>query len=217
MSRITRFNANNTVDELFGPALKFVPGVGIGNIVSSGASVYTWSHTVLNTLHRVLIVIVGSFSSATPSVTYGGVAMTAINTSINSGYNLRASVFYMLNPPVGTANVVVSGVSTSASSVSMDLYGVSQTSPIGTSQISNGNSASVSLTCTVLTGGLVIDCLSKNSVAQPSYSSGQAQLGFTVHNSSYSESSSQSRGGTVTQTWSGNAQNAYCAVPINAG
>ena len=218
MARVTRFNpSSNTIDELIGPGLKFSPGVGVGSIVSSGAATYTWSHTVLNTLHRILIVVVGCYSNATPSVTYGGVAMTAIGTAVNSGNNLRASAFYLLNPAVGTANVVVSGVSTSGACVSVDLYGVNQSSPIGTPQTSNGSGTSVSLTCTAGSGGLVIDCLSKNNANQPSYSAGQTQLGFTAFNTSYSESSSQSRNGTVTQTWSGSAQNAYMAFPINAG
>ena len=81
---------------------------------SSAVSSLTWSHTVANQSDRILIVVVGAEQQSgggaiEPStVTYGGQTLTKVvtNAAGTSIYG-NASLWYVLAPTVGTANVVV--------------------------------------------------------------------------------------------------------------
>jgi hypothetical protein len=90
-----------------GPTTPTVDAVSGGGSAGSVASL-TVSHTVGTGPGRVLVVGVAQASGAnqTVTVTYDGVAMTSILTKHWDVNVLRLTVFYMVAPPVGAANIV---------------------------------------------------------------------------------------------------------------
>jgi hypothetical protein len=83
-----------------------------------------------NTNNSILIACVHWLSNSLNSVTYDGINMTQIGSSINTGTK-NLALFYYLNP----SKNVVATASASTSSWAVDLFvytGVNQSSPIGT-------------------------------------------------------------------------------------
>jgi hypothetical protein len=89
----------------------------------------TWSHTVNSGNRRILLVSVSSYSGAS-YVTYGGTRLSpAYNYSLTP-MGMNHQYWYMIDPPVGTTNVVVqhSGLTNSVSS-SMSFFNVDPYNP----------------------------------------------------------------------------------------
>jgi uncharacterized repeat protein (TIGR01451 family) len=143
---------------------------GEGNAGSDGSSCVTatnvatktWSHTVNSGNNRILIVGIALADHATSvsSITYGGTALTRITQSIVRN---EVEIWYVIAPPVGTANVVANW------SAAKDMVGwsgtftnVDQTYPIGDSQIANGNNTTPSVTVSAASGDIVVDTVSAN-------------------------------------------------------
>ena len=111
---------------------------------SGTAASLTWSHAVGSECVDSCILIVGasirnSSSQTVSSITYGGVSMTATSTVTNST-NVRAEMWYLVNPPRGTSNVVVT-LSAAARFVggAYSYYGIEPTSPFGKGATATGN------------------------------------------------------------------------------
>lgn len=86
--------------------------VGTGSVEDN--TTLTWSHTVADGDNQILLVSVHSRSwGAISGVTYGGVAMTKLTDCIlgypTNGDYPAVSVWYLVNPTEGTANVVATG------------------------------------------------------------------------------------------------------------
>ena len=107
-----------------------------------GKSGATLSFTVANNSNRILIVSVLNSNRNTTGVTYNGVAMTNLY-----GVNGSKSFWYLLNPSVGTYNIVASFSSypTGGSLNAISYYGVDS---IGAWNMSTNNYIS-SLTTTI--------------------------------------------------------------------
>jgi len=89
----------------------------------------TWSHIINSGNRRILLVSVSSYSGAS-YVTYGGTRLSlAYNYSLTP-MGMNHQYWYMIDPPVGTANVVVqySGLTNSVSS-SMSFFNVDSYNP----------------------------------------------------------------------------------------
>jgi hypothetical protein len=111
----------------------------------------SWSHTVSNRTHRLLLVGVSYVKGKEPvtRVTYGGKALKRLGVQIASKDDAAAELWYALAPEVGTAQVVVS-VNKDADVVAgaMSFTGVDQTTPFGSLRSSSGdktNSACVTV------------------------------------------------------------------------
>ncbi len=105
--------------------------VGVGNGTSSTASntvlTKTWSHTVVSGSNRVLFVCV--FATTSCTVTFDGLPMTLINSSGVLSGGTR-SIFYLIDPPVGTSTVEVTlSLTGDVHGQSVDFYNVNQTTP----------------------------------------------------------------------------------------
>lgn len=104
------------------------------SIVSGGRISATYSHIVGAGADRILIVIVNLTSNAqsVSGVTFGGVALT---NALVAGEDFRPAleVWYLLNPAVSTADVVVTltGSLGSWGTGAINYTGVNQTTPIG--------------------------------------------------------------------------------------
>jgi hypothetical protein len=142
------------------------------------ANSLTWSHTVGTGSNRILIVGVSSAAQgANITVTYGGVSMTAVPSSLATAITLAQSqLFYLLNPTSGAANIVVSTSGTVDRIVGggVSLANVNQTNPLGTAKITSGNSTSASLSVPSNVGDVVIDVLAKNNTDVPTAGGSQA-------------------------------------------
>jgi hypothetical protein len=122
----------------------------------------TWSHTVGAGNDRILVVRVSNINAtvSVSSVTYGGTALTSLAsaTSGAGATNARASIWYLVAPPVGTATVLVTlSAKTWAIGNSDNYSGVSQYAPFGPTASATGSSTAPAVTVTSATGDLVLD------------------------------------------------------------
>lgn len=201
---------------------------------SNSTSTLTFSHTVSTGSDRLLMVGVstgasysnGTNASTVNSVTYGGVTMTLVG-SVNANGNVRTFMYALVNPSVGTANVIVN---TSASrpivAGATSFTGVHQTTPYGTfysnSTTSSVSSASISGISSA-SNELVYDVLAvdvDNSTPGILYEAGgQAEQwnlrGATTRRVSGAGSTKTgSVSTTMSWTWSGGQQYAMGAVSL---
>ncbi len=134
----------------------------------AGASSLTFSLTTNAGPNRVLVVAVAQeFTGVSVSgITYNSQALTQITTGVNNN-EVRADLWYLIAPPVTTANVVVtcSGASNIIGMAAV-FDGVDQANPINTNATNNGASgnASVAITPTVAYA-MIVDCLASGEAA----------------------------------------------------
>jgi hypothetical protein len=95
---------------------------------ATSASQLIWNHTVSNKPDRILLVCVGSYDinlTGSVSATYAGQTLTKL------GAATRLVFLYLVNPPVGTAQIVFNAPATgSMVAWSQSFYHVHQTYPI---------------------------------------------------------------------------------------
>jgi PKD repeat protein len=110
-------------------------GSSVNSPVCAGSATLTFSHTISNSPDRLLLVSVAFFQGLTvTSVTYAGFAMTIVRTDTNAVSGVETvSTYYMLDPPTGAGNVVVtlSGASTILLAISASYSNVLQAGPFG--------------------------------------------------------------------------------------
>jgi hypothetical protein len=104
------------------------------NTSSSARTSATFSHTVAagnNRLLAVSVMLRGNITAS--SVTYGGTALTKAISRASTSSGTTTEIWYLVNPPVGTANVVVNfSASADPSAIAaVNFTGVNQTSPVG--------------------------------------------------------------------------------------
>jgi hypothetical protein len=120
------------------------------NSGSTTVSSLIWSHTCSGANRILLVGIAYTGSSATiSSVTYNGVAMTALfGTPIAATSALHVQIFYLLAPATGANNIVVTpSITASIYGGAASFTGVDQSAPSNTnSGIGTTLSPSVSLT-----------------------------------------------------------------------
>jgi len=111
---------------------------------------FSWSHTVGNYNNRILVVSIGfrdgSGGRVVSSVTYNGDAMTKAVGDSSGGY--YSSIYYILNPDVGTHNITVTCSVSSDACIScgaVSFYNVLQLAPITGSNSGYGTAISVSV------------------------------------------------------------------------
>ena len=124
---------------------------------TSGATSLSFSHTVVSGSNQVLFVSVGIDGAGSPvsSMTYGGLAMTKIGQA--SG-NHGVEIWRLTAPIVGTANVVMNFIGTTAAVAGATTYdGVNQTTPSGALTHASGTGTTASLTVSSAVGELVMD------------------------------------------------------------
>jgi hypothetical protein len=190
---------------------------------SAAVSSLTFSHTVNSGSNSILIVSVGGSDSVTPGnciptgVTYGGVSLTKVGSATETGAGNGASVWYLLAPTVGTANVVVTfGASIATSQAgSISLFGVHQTTPVDVS----GGAAALSVTLTTTAANdWIIDAAAVgtgNGGRISGFGAGQTAIYPASFNSTQGGSYSgpySTGSNTVSFTASGFTQEAYFAA-----
>src|SRR5205085_6436894 len=130
------------------PARAAAQAVTIDSVSSNGAfdsavgvMSLSWPHTVGSGPNRILIVGVSTSTTMLPavspptrvsSVTYGGATMTRILTQSSTDLRSDVEMFQLLNPPVGTADVVVTITAAGVNYVvggSVSFFNVDQSTP----------------------------------------------------------------------------------------
>ncbi len=201
--------------------------VGLGNAASSqgtGVSSLSWSHTVGAGSDRLLVVRVANINSSVTvnNVTYGGVAMTALQTATSgSGTSqVRISMWYLVAPAVGTATVAVTlSASTRVQGYSNNLTGVSQVAPFGTPVTAVGTNNAQSVT---VTGGVSGDLIMDAGAAQGGAGTASAGTGQTAVSGSTGPTASDVLGmgstkaaaASVSMAWSTTASSPWVLMGV---
>lgn len=141
--------------------------LGQGVVLGSTGLTRSRSVTVPSGDDRILVVgfstMDGQHAGGFTSVTYNGVAMTLIDTTIVTDA-VGVCLYYLINPPVGTANVVWTNTSQWTAGIYAELVfsGVDQTTPIQQSAEVGGNwvSAPTSVSINAVAGAVAVSILS---------------------------------------------------------
>jgi len=189
----------------------------------TGVSSLTWSHTVASGSDRLLIVRIANIDStvSVSNVTYGGAALTQLQSSTSGSgtSHVRASLWYLVAPTVGTANVVVTlSGSTRVQGYSNDLSGVSQTTPFGTPVTTTGTNNALSVTATGATGDLMMDVAAAQGGAGTA-TAGAGQTAITgstgpTANDVLGMGSTKAGAASVTLTWSTTASSPWVSIGV---
>ncbi len=197
--------------------------------LSASTNSLSVSHTTGGGTNRLMLVMVttGLSSGTLPTVsgiTYGGQSLTLVNAISNGGL-VRSEIWKLVNPPIGTANAVLSLSTSNPVTATVITYtGVDQTTPLGTSVTGgNGKGNSFSLTVSSATNELIVDSFAvdgdaTNTAPTPSAGSGQTIL-ENIKPAIYLNGSVSSKAGasstTMSWSWTGPKQQpAGVAVPI---
>ena len=127
------------------------------------AASVTWSHTVGSSSNRVLVVGLSTEDTSSSvlniaSITYNGVAMTAVpNSAATAGSSTldKSQLFYLLNPPAGAHTIAVTfgGAVNGVSAGSISLSGVAQSAPTAAAINTATSGTTISANITVSTAG----------------------------------------------------------------
>jgi hypothetical protein len=140
------------------------PAGGVGQAAVDVTSI-SWTHTCAGADRVLLVGVSIGGANTTITVTYNGVAMTLVGTTLtgastgtatNSG---RASLYRLVNPPSGAHTVVVTAAAARTLIGGSTSYtGVHQTTPIGTPVTALSSTASIAANVTGTTAGnMVVD------------------------------------------------------------
>ncbi|HSD36510.1 MAG TPA: putative Ig domain-containing protein [Rhodocyclaceae bacterium] len=200
--------------------------VTVGNSSSAktdtaGSPSLSWSHTVAAGDDGILIVTVASRDNApSDGVTYNGQAMSLLR-SVVSGGAVTAEVWYLLNPSVGTANIVVSHSGSNHEFVAgaTNFYGVRQTSTFGTVATETASDSNMAVSSSA--GDMVIDVFATRQQSSiPAVGAGQTTLwSQSVASGSADPTGASSyeiaSGSSTAMTWSRvNASAEYAAIGV---
>ena len=117
----------------------------------------TFSHTCAA---NATMLIVGCGERGIPSgVTYGGVAMTSATGAFGNGGSNNGDIYYLLNPPTGANNVVVSHSSGQITAIAMSFIGAGGISAATTA---TGSSTTPSITLASAATSIVVDWVNHN-------------------------------------------------------
>ncbi len=128
---------------------------------SSNIQNATFAHTVPSgKQNRLLVVSISTPASAPVSaVSYGGQAMTQISTGAVASTNNNIQTFYLVNPPEGTANIVITKTNSSGISAgATNFFNVNQATPIlnATENFNSNQTTSASVSITTVAGQIAL-------------------------------------------------------------
>lgn len=203
--------------------------VNAGGQVDASQSL-TFSVTVANNANRLLLVgvSVGAASDGgtkPPTATFNGVSMNLVTTkqsgsdASTAGY---AALFSLVAPAVTTANVVVDLNGTSTADIqggAISLYGVDQTTPLGTAVVGNGNAQSqTSVTVTgVDSGNMAVNAVAAGSALSATNSHTDAWMQNNNAGTAAGNSGGQYASGSgadITMTWTITASEWWASIGV---
>ena len=195
--------------------------------VQTSTGVLTWPHTIGSGTNRIVIAAVSIRIAGitVASATFAGTPMTSIGTKTNHDNAVRVHMYYLINPPVGTANLEFT-LSGSAKVVggAASFRGVDPTSPVGaffSDGSTNTGTTDPTLVVTSAPGDVVVAALAvQGSAGTLTPGSGQTGRWNLFQGSSGGDvagaGSSKAGSASVTVTWAktGTAKWALGAVSL---
>ncbi len=198
------------------------------NSATNPFSSVTVSHTTGTGSNRLMLVGItyeddNTSGMSVSGVTYAGNALSFVGRRTSS-QEAVSEIWSLINPPSGTADVVVSvsGASTGDSLLvgASTFTGVHQTAPLGTFSSNSGTNSSPTVTVAAATGDLIYDVIAADDGRTATVGSGQTQR-WNARTESGEDgvrgaSSTEAGAASVTMSWSLNVSDAWaiCAVPI---
>ena len=187
------------------------------------AKTVTISHTVADQTNRLLIVMIavdGTVFGAINTVTYNGdslIPYAAYGVPTDRGLYC----FYMVDPNVGTANIIVTlSDNCDAVVIASSYYNIDQARPLGTFTAATATSDAPSVAVPCASGDEVVDIVSAGNVTATKDASQDAidddLADTTIRGGSSRETST---GASVTMSWALSASSEWAigAVPILGG
>jgi hypothetical protein len=164
----------------------------------------------------------------TPSaVTYGGQAMTSLDTIYQggaAGCDVRVRLYYLISPPSGSNTVSISWAGArSGAAVAVGVTGVDVASPFGTQAKASGNGGTPTVNVTSESSQVVVDIMGTNNPVGPSPGAGQTLINSGVcdtgigRNNTFGGMSYEAGATTVTMSWSSSGADTnwgIIAVPV---
>ena len=182
----------------------------------------TFSHAVTAGPNRALVVVTAHRDGNlnVTAITYGGVALTQAIQQNGNANNNEVNIWYLLNPTVGSANVVVTlSGSARVAAGAINLTGVHQTTPVGTAAGAAATSAAPSVTVGGAVNELVIGAVSANGDAVSVASAGgQSSIVNTGSGTAVGDirlaAASKAGAASVTVSWTLGASKAWGAAAV---
>ena len=193
--------------------------VSEGEAVSASATGLTLSHTIADNNLRVLVVFQSHTNpGASTTVTYDGIPLTLADSQDGRG---DITVWYLINPPVGTANIVSTNSNSAAVHIqAFDFKGADITSPLRTAAkelLTTAGSHTADLAPTTVAGDIVVDYITCDDSHTLTVGAGQNQVANSHLSSAMDIASSYetASGVSTTMSWavSGTGHN-LMAVPV---
>ncbi|MEK7604898.1 MAG: hypothetical protein AAB478_00020 [Patescibacteria group bacterium] len=143
-----------------------------------------------NLKDRLAIVTITTNSSTITSVTFGGTAMTQLQTGTEAA-NRETYFFYLANPPSGNQTVAITLGTSSGIAASAHIFGnVDQLTPIGNSARDTSAALSSSITCSAPTD-MVFDTVGWTGGLRPDVTgTGQVQIASASASTTHNNASS---------------------------
>ena len=182
------------------------PSVNSVTSVSGDDDTHTVSHTTAGTDRLLTVCVVNDDTAvAVTDVTFDGSSLSKLTDVQHSGGKPRVEVWYSLNPPVKTANVVVTLASGKKTTIGViSLTGVDQSTPIDGTTTNTGSTSPATVSVTSASGDLVIDCMGTipDPTEAPKVGSNQTEQWTLEEGGSIRGGGSTEPGGSsVTMSW----------------
>ena len=182
----------------------------------------TWAHTVSGT-NRLLVVGIQYYFNVNTfisSVTYNGVACTAVPGATINNANYYVTLYYLIAPSTGANNIVVAyggGAPFETGCGAVSFTDAHQTTPIGTAVTATGSSTSPSVTVSSGSGEIVMDTLSIVHDGSLSVGAGQTSRWNDIGASGFTKYAGSTEPGaaSVVMSWSNTNANAWALTAVN--
>jgi len=193
----------------------------VSSFASNGAGPFTWAHTCSGS-DRLLRVTTSHFDSSDTisSITYNGVALTAVPGGSTNNGQYYVTAYYLIAPDTGTHDIVVtvSGSVFDFGAGAISYTDAHQTTPLGTAVTATGTSTTPSVTVSSAADELVDDGLVIIHGGTLSVGAGQTQRWNAIATSGFIKYAGSTEGGaaSTTMSWSNSSSQTWAivAVPI---
>lgn len=193
----------------------------VSSFSNNGAGPFTWAHTCSGT-DRLLRVTTSHFDSSdtVTSVTYNGVALTAVPSGSTNNGQYYITAYYLIAPDAGTYDIVVtvSGSVFDFGAGAISYTDAHQTTPLGTAVTATGTSTTPSVTVSSAADELVDDGLVIIHGGTLSVGAGQTQRWNAIASGGFIKYAGSTEGGaaSTTMSWSNSSSQTWAivAVPI---
>ncbi len=159
-------------------AVPALSGVAVTNTGAASSASFDWSITngaagSSTDVGIVCVTVQRGTDTTISSVQWGGAAMTQLATANDSRFE-KASIWYRLNPPDGSATVSVrsTGAAGRSAAAALVFNGVDQGAPFGAPATATGNTTNATASLASATGQLALACIGKQDSSEPDLTPG---------------------------------------------